>query len=296
VDSEVKTRITQAHVVEPRGQAGLDYLVVIYSTGRSVRLGSRWTLEKGHVSIGRGSENAIVLESDSVSRRHARIEKRANKWWACDLNSTNGTYVNHQQVKESPLNNGDLVKVGDTIFKYLTGTDVEAQYHEEIYRMTIVDGLTNAFNKRYLVEVLDRELARARRYDRPLSILILDIDHFKQINDRFGHLAGDHVLKELGHAIAGRIRSEETFARYGGEEFVLVLPETPRTGAVELAEQVRLKVEKQPFEFEAEKIPVTVSIGVATLEGRQLDSQTFLKIADDNLYKAKRGGRNRVVS
>src|SRR5687767_4110701 len=93
VDSEVKTRITQAHVVEPRGGSGLDYLVVIYSTGRSVRLGSRWTLEKGHVSIGRGSENAIVLESDSVSRRHARIEKRANTWWACDLNSTNGTYV-----------------------------------------------------------------------------------------------------------------------------------------------------------------------------------------------------------
>ncbi len=295
MDSEVKTRITQAHVVEPRA-SHIDYLVVIYSPSKTVRLGNRWSLEKGHVSIGRGSENTIVLESDSVSRRHARVEKRQNQWWACDLNSTNGTYVNHQQVKESVLVNGDLVKVGDTIFKYLTGSDVEAQYHEEIYRMTIVDGLTNAFNKRYLTEVLERELARARRYDRPLSLLILDIDHFKQINDRYGHLAGDHVLKELGHLVAGRIRSEETFARYGGEEFVLILPETPRQGALELAEQIRQKVEKQVFEFESERIPVQVSIGVAALEGRQLDSQAFMKIADENLYRAKRSGRNRVVA
>jgi diguanylate cyclase (GGDEF)-like protein len=295
VDSEVKTRITQAHVVEPRS-SHIDYLVVIYSPSKTVRLGNRWSLEKGHVSVGRGSENTIVLESDSVSRRHARVEKRANQWWACDLNSTNGTYVNHLQVKESALVNGDLVKVGDTIFKYLTGSDVEAQYHEEIYRMTIVDGLTNAFNKRYLVEVLDRELARARRYDRPLSLLILDIDHFKQINDRYGHLAGDHVLKELGHLVLGRIRSEETFARYGGEEFVLILPETPRQGAVELAEQIRQKVEKQVFEFESERIPVQVSIGVVSLEGRQLDSQAFMKIADENLYRAKRSGRNKVVA
>lgn len=295
MDSEVKTRITQAHIIEPRS-SHIDYLVVIYSPSRTVRLGNRWSLERGHLSIGRGSENSIVLESDSVSRRHARVEKRGDQWWACDLNSTNGTYVNHLQVKESVLVNGDLVKVGDTIFKYLTGSDVEAQYHEEIYRMTIVDGLTNAFNKRYLVEVLDRELARAKRYDRPLSLLMLDIDHFKQINDRYGHLAGDHVLKELGMLIAGRIRSEETFARYGGEEFVLILPETPRQGAAELAEQIRQKIERHEFEFETERIPVQVSIGVASLESRQLEGEAFVKIADENLYRAKRGGRNRVVA
>src|SRR5581483_9703564 len=117
----------------------------------------------GGLTIGRGADNGIVLESDSVSRRHARFEQREGGWWVADLRSTNGTYVNDEQVAEHRLRRADHIKIGDTIFKYLAGSDVEAAYHEEIYRMTIVDGLTQAHNKRFLIEQMEKEISRARR-------------------------------------------------------------------------------------------------------------------------------------
>jgi len=293
LDTDVKTRITNlAHVAVAPDQG--DCLVIIYS--KDLDLGKRYILSSPRLQIGRGQENGIVLESDSVSRKHAAIEARAGRWWVCDLGSTNGTYVNHQQVKEHPLAKGDLVKVGDTIFKYLAGSDVEALYHEEIYRMTIVDGLTQVHNKRYLLEALEKEIARARRYDRPLALLMFDIDHFKAINDGFGHLAGDQVLKDLAAIVAARIRREEIVGRYGGEEFLVILPETDAKGATELAEQIRRLVETYEFVFEKEPIPVTVSIGVGSLASRDIDVSGFIKIADENLYRAKREGRNRVVA
>ena len=134
-------------------------------------------------------------------------------------------------VQRSHLRDSDLVKIGSAIFKFLSGSGIETAYHEEIYRMTIVDGLTGAHNKRYFVEFLEREIARCSRYGRPLSLLMFDIDHFKQINDVHGHLTGDFVLKELARRLLARIRKEELLARYGGEEFAVVLPEDrPRRG------------------------------------------------------------------
>ncbi len=300
MDPDVKTRVTQAAAITPKAE-GADCIVAIYSprgeSGGGPALGARIALDGAQLMIGRGPENDIVLEGDSVSRRHARIEQRAGAWWITDVGSTNGTYVNHEAVRQHPLANGDLVKVGDTIFKYLTGSDVESKYHEEIYRMTIVDGLTQMYNKRYLSEVLEREVGRAVRYGRPLSAIMLDIDHFKEINDTFGHLAGDTVLKELAALVHARVRREEIVARYGGEEFAILLPETELPGAVDLAEQIRAKIAAHPFEFEGARIHVTVSGGVSMLDGAaKEDGVAFLKRADDNLYKAKRGGRNRVVS
>jgi pSer/pThr/pTyr-binding forkhead associated (FHA) protein len=147
-------------------------------------LGKRFLLESGPIRIGRGTDNQIVLEGDSVSRRHAFFEQRNNAWFAVDDSSTNGTYVNEKQIPgKVELCNNDRIKVGPTIFKYLSGADAEARYHEEIYRMTIIDGLTQIHNKRYLFEALERELIRARRHDRPLSLLMFDIDFFKRIND-----------------------------------------------------------------------------------------------------------------
>jgi len=292
LDTDVKTRITDLRTIGPASTQD-DCIVIIYS--KEIDLGKRYVLQGPKLSIGRGQENGIVLEADSVSRRHAAFELRNGRWWVCDLGSTNGTYVNHQQVKEHALEKGDLVKVGDTIFKYLTGSDVEAMYHEEIYRMTIVDGLTQVHNKRFLLEALEKEIARARRYDRPLALLMFDIDHFKNINDGFGHLAGDQVLKDLAQVVVGRIRREEIVGRYGGEEFMIILPETDGKGASELAEQVRKRVEQSEFVFDKEKIPVTISVGVGALSRGNIDVSGFIKIADENLYRAKNEGRNRVV-
>jgi diguanylate cyclase (GGDEF)-like protein len=212
-----------------------------------------------------------------------------------DLGSTNGSYVNDNPVTKAPLRDGDFLKIGAAIFKFLTGANVEVSYHEEIYRMTIVDALTGTHNKRYFIEFLDREMARCARYGRPLSLVMFDIDHFKKINDQHGHLTGDHVLKEIAKRLHARIRREELLARYGGEEFAAVLPETGKEGALEFGEQIRQLVAREPFEFEGDSLPVTISVGVATLDGEPLDAPSFIRVADENLYKAKRGGRNKVV-
>jgi two-component system cell cycle response regulator len=299
-ESEEKTRVTtivQKPVAksddEPRGG---DCLVVIY-TKEPTLLGKRFVLDTSPMRIGRGADCHIVLEGDSVSRRHAHLEQRGNVWWAVDDGSTNGTYVNDEQIaRELNLSNGDRIKVGPTIFKYLTGQDVEAQYHEEIYRMTIIDGLTQAHVKRYLLEALEKEIIRARRHARDLSFMMFDIDHFKKINDFHGHLAGDFVLKELARIVQGRIRRDEVFARYGGEEFAIVLPETNLEGARALAEGLREKVESSRFVFQNELIHVTISIGVAMLGENDRTSMDLIKHADQKLYDAKRSGRNRVVA
>jgi diguanylate cyclase (GGDEF)-like protein len=295
-ENDEKTRVTQVVQAPPPDQGtGNDCVVVIYAAEPGL-LGKRYVLEKSPVRIGRGADNQIVLEGDSVSRRHCHFDRRQGNWHIVDDGSTNGTFLNEEQVKGSALlNNGDRVKVGPTILKYLSGLDAEAKYHEEIYRMTIVDGLTQIHNKRYLFEALDKELIRARRYDRQLSLLIFDIDYFKNINDQYGHLAGDYVLRELARIVQERIRRDEVFARYGGEEFVIVLPETPLAGGVSLAENLRARVETHPFSFQGERIPVTISVGCAML-GEEKTAAELIQRADDRLYEAKRGGRNRVCS
>jgi len=294
-----KTRVTQ--VVRPLaddedGAQRTDCLVVIYTTEPTL-LGKRFVLEDSPTRVGRGTDNHIVLDGDSVSRRHAHFESRGKQWIVGDDGSTNGTYCNDEQVlREVVLHNGDRVKVGSTIFKFLSGADVEAQYHEEIYRLTIIDGLTQIHNKRYLYEALERELIRGRRHNRHLAVLMMDIDHFKRINDLHGHLAGDFVLKELARIVKSLIRRDEVFARYGGEEFCIILPETMLDGAVELGERLREQIEKNVFVFQQDRIQVTISVGAAVLADEDRNASELLKRSDERLYEAKNSGRNRVCA
>ncbi len=289
-----KTKITEVRPpTNPEGASSQACVVWIYPPGAD--LGRRFELSNTGMVIGRGGDTDLLVDKDSVSRRHAKIERRGNRWGIVDLGSTNGTYVNDAPVSDRLLDDGDLVKIGAAIFKFLTGGNVESAYHEEIYQMTIVDGLTRAYNKRYFTEQLERELARLARHRRSLSLVMFDIDHFKRINDNHGHLTGDHVLKELASRVRSRVRREEIFSRYGGEEFVVLLPEASRDNALEFAEQIRRLIEKDPFAFEGDVIPVTISCGVATVE-EEMPAEAFIKLADDNLYRAKRAGRNRVVA
>ncbi len=295
-DFEEKTRVTL--VVPPPSAANVrattECLIVIY-TKEPTLLGKRFVLDASPTRVGRGSDSQIVLDGDSVSRRHAHFEQRGEAWLIVDDGSTNGTYCNDEAVaRELVLKNGDRVKIGPTIFKFLSGADVEAQYHEEIYRMTIIDGLTQIHNKRYLHEALERELIRGRRHDRELAILIFDIDHFKRVNDAHGHLAGDFVLKELARVVQSRLRRDEVFARYGGEEFAVVLPETSLDGATLLAEALRQKVDEHEFVFQSDSIHATISVGAAVLTEGDRTASDLLKRADERLYAAKNGGRNRV--
>jgi diguanylate cyclase (GGDEF)-like protein len=271
-------------------------LVHIYPTGAT--MGRRYPLGVESLLLGRGDESDVRIQDNSVSRRHARIEPATDGFYVVDLQSTNGTFVNDKQV-ETPvrLSDGDYLRVGNCIYKFLSGGNIEAHYHEEIYRLTIVDGLTDIHNQRYLLEFLDREVARSVRHDRPLALLMFDIDRFKAVNDTYGHLCGDFVLRELSHRIKGQVRREDLFARYGGEEFCMVLVETRLDEAVEVAERVRLAVAEQPFHFEGQLLPVTVSIGIAGTAGREagLCPTELIRRADEKLYRAKDAGRDRVM-
>ena len=288
-----KTRITQIRPVEkPLNDAEQACLVLIYPGGPE--LGKRFELGDAECTIGRGADCDIQVDRDSVSRRHAKVTRQGVGWSVEDLGSTNGTYVNENQVTQYGLRDGDLLKIGNAIFKFLIGSNIESAYHEEIYRMTIIDGLTQTYNKRYFLETLDKEIPRCTRHQRPLSLVMFDIDHFKKINDEHGHLTGDYVLREMARRIKSRVRKEEVFARYGGEEFGVILPETTRDQALKVAEDLRKLVASAPFDFEGDRIPVTVSLGVGVTD-KEIANEPFIKLADDNLYKAKRGGRNRVI-
>ena len=266
-------------------------LVLLYGTGE---LGKRYPL-RSELTIGRGQANDLTLDLDDVSRQHALFASDGEAWTVEDLGSTNGTQVNGVEIKtRTPLRNGDLVKVGRAIFKYLSGGNIEALFHEEIYQLTVSDGLTKIPNKRYLLDFLDRELARAARYGSPLTAVMLDIDRFKNLNDTFGHLAGDEVLARLAGAIAPCMRREQLFARYGGEEFCLVLPELDTNQVEGLCEAVRLAVERAVFRFEGGEVRVTVSLGAAAFESG-MSRAALLESADAQLYRAKHGGRNQAA-
>ena len=272
------------------GTPGQAFLITIYGEG----LGRRFALGATSCVIGRSSKCDIQVDEESVSRNHARIEPVAAGYEIRDGGSTNGTFVNDQMVSVATLRDGDQVKVGHAIFKFIVSGNTEAQYHEEIYRLMTVDGLTELHNKRFFTEAIDKEISRARRYGRSFGIVVFDIDHFKRINDTYGHLAGDSVLRQLGALVRGRVRRDDVPARIGGEEFAVILPEINREGALAFAEKLRVAVAETPFRFEATTIPVTISIGVAEWAAAMEDPTTVVKIADEKLYEAKRGGRNRV--
>ncbi len=293
-DSDLsQTRITGLDSLRVE-RSGADCLVVIYSPVQS-DLGRRHLLDRPVTTIGRGRDNDIVLASDCVSRRHLRLEHRSNGLYLIDLQSTNGTFINDhiRAIGEHRLNRGDQVKVGDTIFKFLSGSDVESQYHEIIFRMTVTDGLTSLANRKQLDSWLNEEIPRARRHGRDLSVLMIDIDHFKQINDTHGHLTGDSVLRGLASILQKRLRPNDKLGRYGGEEFCAILPETNLTHAVRFAEELRALTAAHSFVVERQELSITLSIGVATLSGAMQAEQLY-KAADEALYEAKRTGRNRV--
>ena len=268
-------------------------LVVIYGA----ELGRKHDLSKQETVIGRSSASDIPVDQESISRSHARISNTTRGVFIEDLESTNGTFVNDEPVEgQKALYNGDLVKIGRTIFKFIAGGNIEAAYHDEIYRLTTMDGLTQIYNRRFFEEALEREVSRSRRYERSLALVIFDVDHFKQVNDKHGHLAGDHVLKQLASTLGTKLRREDVFARYGGEEFGLLLPELELAGAVKLAEKARKVVEKHRFEFDKKLIPVTVALGVAVLTAEHRDGTDLKRAADEKLYAAKAAGRNRVCS
>jgi two-component system, cell cycle response regulator len=280
---------------EKKPPTGDACLVNLHPPGPDI--GRRIPLLNPQYIVGRDSEAGFVVSRSSVSRQHARVYLADDgNWWVEDLNSTNGTFVNETRIKLQQLADSDQVRFGDAIYKFLWGSNIESAYHEAIHNMAIQDGMTGIHNKRYFTEFLDREIAVCSRHGHPLTLVMFDVDHFKQVNDTHGHLAGDAVLKDLAARIRPRIRREDLFARYGGEEFACVLPSTALPGGIVFAEHLRSIIAERPCAFENLRIPFTISVGVTTLHRETgVDPVGLIKRADDNLYVAKRGGRNKVV-
>ena len=258
-------------------------------------LGSIHTLSNEPITIGRDPDNEIVIEDVGASRQHVRIERLGERAVGRDLGSKNGTFVNDEQIEEKLLQDGDLIHVGRTTYKFLAGNNVEVSYYEGLHEVAMQDPLTELPNRRYFDEVLNREFARAKRHGRKLVLLLADLDRFKNINDTYGHVAGDVVLREFAALIRGRVRNSEFFACYGGEEFAFIMPEADIEGAWIFAETVRRKVSETAFPCGDGDLTVTVSIGGAALADGMKGAEDLLNAADERLYEAKRAGRNRVV-
>ncbi len=245
--------------------------------------------------IGRDESCDVVIGSarDGTSRRHARVFFEGEEMMVEDLGSTNGLLVNRLHCRRNGLGPSDLLQVGKTVFK-VVGDGYEGHYHDTMYAKAVRDNLTGLLNRTNLNHVLETEVRRAQRYEHPLSVLLLDLDHFKRVNDTYGHLAGDAVLVQASRLLQSCLRKCDSIYRYGGEEFLVMLPETDVEGAEALAERIRVAVAEAKFEYGCHSLDLTISVGVASLQPK-LTGQGLIQRADGALYDAKRGGRDLVV-
>jgi diguanylate cyclase (GGDEF)-like protein len=267
-------------------------VVVIHGEG----LGKRVDVGERPVVVGRSHESDLQIPHPSVSRQHCSIWRDAGGYRVRDLGSTNRTRVNEHRVEEISLTDGDHITVGETILKFISHASVEARYHEEVYQLATHDALTELYNRRHFLELMEKEIARAERHGRPLALAILDVDLFKRINDDFGHIAGDVVLKQIAEILRQHVRGEDIAARIGGEEFAILLPEAQARDATSFAERLREAVATTAFAPGGAPQRITVSIGLASLAPARRERSELMRAADTALYQAKESGRNRVCS
>ncbi|MGD8861496.1 MAG: GGDEF domain-containing protein [Myxococcales bacterium] len=249
------------------------------------------------VVLGRAPEADIVLTQPGISRAHARVLQGPAGFAIEDLGSTNGTFVEGTRVDAiTPLRDRDRIQIGGVVLRFALQDRMAHEAERRRYEMSVRDGLTGLYNRRHFDERLAGEFSYAVRHTSDLSVIIVDIDHFKQINDRWGHPAGDEVLRQVAGALSKALRTEDFVARYGGEEFAVVARGIPRSGAVALAERLRQQVAALRLHMERELIPVTISAGVAhNRAGLPISTpEALVSFADEALYAAKHGGRNRV--
>ncbi len=273
---------------DPRGKAPI--LVVIHTKEANL-LGRRFVLDRSPVFVGRAVENHIILHDARVSPRHAHFEARGAAWWCIDDGSTEGVYVDDQRTTEAAaLAHGTRIGIGSTIFRFLSGKEAEAQYHEDIYRMTICDALTQVYVKRYLVEALDKEILRARRHDRPLSLLMIEVDELSTLPPQ----TGDDVLRKVAALLRRSVQRDWVLARYSGECFVVLLPEHTIEAACGIAESLRDEVANLALAVGAGGAHTTVCIGGAQHRGDDRVSAHILERASRALHAAKSRGRNQL--
>ncbi len=297
-NAEEKTIVASGDTVKKQMPVDEAPPVLVVLLGPTAYQGKQFALADGHV-IGRANESKIYIDDRSLSRSHARVDIKGNEVTVIDLGSTNKTVVNGEVLAPMApvkLNNNDQVKTGNVIFKFLEKGSIEAVTNQALFEKANRDALTGAYSKGALLERAPEALKRAETMNEPFSVIVFDIDFFKKVNDTYGHPGGDYVLKEMGRIVGSNmIRSSDFFARYGGEEFVLILAATPVQTALDIAERIRTTIKNSEFVFEGKKIPVTISLGVATRKPNENEWAVLFDRADRALYQSKQTGRNRVT-
>jgi diguanylate cyclase (GGDEF)-like protein len=296
-DDGEATRV--AHIKElqdelrARSQRDRAYLIVLQGSN----VGEMHEIERGEMVLGRGQTASVRLNDEGVSRKHARVIRSGDNYIIEDLNSSNGTLVNGTSVTQRILEDGDKISLGSiTILKFTYHDHLDVDFQQRMLDAALRDGLTKAFNKRYFIGRLETELAYAKRHVTPLSLVMFDVDHFKRVNDTYGHLAGDYVLMRISKITQNTVRTEDVFARYGGEEFAVLCRGVNLSNAGILGERLRSAMELSTFEHEGTRMPITISVGVAAFPELQIETpEQLIGAADEALYQAKRTGRNRVL-
>ncbi|HTL34727.1 MAG TPA: GGDEF domain-containing protein [Kofleriaceae bacterium] len=254
-------------------------------------------VSKGAAVIGRATNAEVRVDDDGISRTHARLRAETDRAWVEDMGSRNGTFVNGVKISAATeLREGDKIQVGrGTVIRFGFQDDLDESFHENLLSSALRDSLTKLFNKRYFLDRLDAELKFAQRHRTAVSLLLLDLDHFKKVNDTLGHLAGDAVLAAVAAALSKAVRNEDVVARYGGEELAIILRAISFDAAFTTADRLRKLVESTAIPFDGQDLRVTVSIGVSeypSSPAKQIDE--LIEAADKALYRAKNAGRNRV--
>ena len=292
-----------ASIPAARIEAGQEEWALIRYVGEPI--GEVVPIQQAQMALGRSSDCELYLPEAEVSRRHAILElvqDAEGRGIVCvvDLGSTNGTFINGHRIERANdpqrLHPGDLLRVGNHAFKLKHLDPLERHYHETMLAQTTLDSLSGVSNRATVLSFLEKHTDLAFRYRRPLALIICDLDHFKQVNDQWGHAAGDEVLRFFGAMLLGRLRASDQVGRIGGEEFLLVLPETTGLEAAKVAESLRKSLEGAliPVAAASEPVGVTCCFGVAQLAERDANGGSLLARADVALYRAKAAGRNRV--
>jgi two-component system, cell cycle response regulator len=262
------------------------------------QMGLSRVIDREELVLGRGEGSDLLLNDQGLSRRHCRLLRVGEEVYIEDLESSNGTFVDGDVVRgQRALPDGARIHLGRHTVISLTRRDaLEQLAARQLYESSMRDSLTELYNRRYFDQRLREEFAFATRHQAPLSVILLDLDHFKKVNDTWGHPAGDEVLRQVAALIKRCVRKEDVASRFGGEEFGVVVRTESHDGARAVAERMRKRIEDTPVYHEQQLILVTASAGMATAAPPHMfeTPAALLAAADQALYRAKAGGRNRV--
>lgn len=259
-------------------------------------VGMTFPMASGGV-LGRSHQADIQLSDHAVSRQHCRLEREGEGYVLTDLESLNGTYVNGKRISRILLKDGDRIQVGATTLKFAHYDAAEAAFFSQMATAALYDPLTGLHNRRFFLEQLELEIPFALRHHIPLHVLYLDLDGFKQINDRWGHWVGDQTLIRVARQLQAQVRREDLLARLGGDEFALLVRGIPNPQILGLKERLRQAVQLLSVQVGAETTHLSCSVGIASLLelGERADPQSLLAAADKALYRAKAEGGNREL-